>query len=226
LVVHCLSRTPSTKKTQVSGNYSALSLRFGAFPPPSNPTAMNHQHPFMMSSLMPSSQNNSEIIQIKDERNNDEVRNFACSAGDEASPYQLIDHPYQSVVRFGPSQYEPSNISCSQQTTTTTVSCDSIVKCIKPKKGKKCSTKVSAAPKRHLNKEKKSFAQTLKKCTLIFKSDSNSSDAKVKIGKKNSCESISNSSLKEIDEEEFTSAELAQIMCDVNKEIRHINSKS
>jgi hypothetical protein len=185
--------------------------------------------------MIPSSQNSSEIIQIKDDQNIDDVGTFA-SRDDDMPPFMMdrTCNPYQSVVKFAPS-YEPNSFSCSQQTTTTQLSRDNSLKSENPKKSRsKSSFKSSVA--QH-DSRRTSFAEKLKKCTqkvLIFKTDVNSSspsiEEKSKIKKRVSNESlrsgntISNSSLKEIDEEEFTSSELVQMMFDVNNEIRHLSA--
>lgn len=227
LVVHCLSRTPSTKKSQLNSNYSALTLKFGALEPGQHMTTLNRNQ-----FSIPPSHNSSEINQIKGAQNNDDVGNFASRA-DDLSPFMMdrACHPYQSVVKFE-MPYEPINFSCSLQTTTTSISRDNSLKCANPKKGSGKSFVADAQ-----NSRRTSFAEKLKKCTqkvLIFKSDASSStpitEGTVKIKKKASMESIgsgntiSNSSLKEIDEEEFTSSELAQIMFEVNNEIRHLST--
>jgi hypothetical protein len=185
--------------------------------------------------MIPSSQNSSEIIQIKDAQNIDDVGNFASRA-DDMPPFMMdrACHPYQSIVKFAPS-YEPINFSCSQQTTTTMLSRDNSLKCPSLKKGRVNSSD-KATTARHDNR-RTSFAEKLKKCTqkvLIFKTDVNSSSPaageKSKIKKRisnaslGSGNTISNSSLKEIDEEEFTSSELVQMMFEVNNEIRHLSA--
>lgn len=179
------------------------------------------------------SQSNSEIIKIKAVRNIDEVRHFACRA-DDMSSFVMMDHSCPSVVKLTPS-YETVNFSCSQQTNTTTLSRDNSVKCINLKKGRPIiNEKVSITPT-HGNR-KNTLAQRLRKCTqrvLTFKSDTSpctAADGKEEIKKKVSPESIrsgntiSNSSLKEIDEEEFTSTELAQMMHEINSEILHVST--
>lgn len=127
------------------------------------------------------------------------------------------------------------NFSCSQQTTTTTLSRENSLKCINPKKGRLGSSE-KAPIKQPAENRMNSFAETLKRCTqkvLIFKTDVNTSmttslaDGKAKMKKKVSNESIrsgntiSNSSLKEIDEEEFTSSELSQMMCEISNSNAH-----
>lgn len=208
-------------KSQINSNYSALTLKFGALEPGRhmatlNRSQFNSQH----------NENSSEIIQIKDSRNN-EVGNFACRSGDV--PAFMMDqsyHPYESVVRFSSASYEPANFSCSQQTTTTTLSRDNSLKCIKAKKVRGVTSGSS-------------FAEKLRKCTekvMIFKTDETSLPKTVKEepqmtkktsnGSVRSSNSISNSSLKEIDEDEFTSTELAQMMHEINMEIRHLSVTS
>lgn len=229
LVVHCLSRSPSTKKSQLDSNYSALTLKFGAVEPARHMTTFNQSQ-----YIIPSSQNSSEINPNKDDRHIDEVGNFACR-NEDLSPFMMDQtcHPYHSVVKFA-SPYEPINFSCSLQTTTTTLSRDNSLKCPSLKK---CPNDKSADT--FNGNRRTSFAERLKKCTqrvLIFKTDVNLSSAaneeSQKIKKKVSSESlksgytISNSSLKEIDEEEFTSTELAQMMFEVNKEIRHFSANT
>jgi hypothetical protein len=219
------------KKSQINSNYSALTLKFGALEPGRHMTTLNRSH-FMI----PPSENSSEIIQIKDSRNN-EVGNFACRGGD-VRPFMMDRsyHPYESVVSFS-SPYEPINFSCSQQTTTTTLSRDNSLKCVKSKKGRMNSGEKSTSM--HSDNRRTSFAEKLRKCTqkvLIFKTDANlpskTVEEKPQIMKKVSNESlrsgntISNSSLKEIDEEEFTSSELAQMMFQINNEIRHLSATS
>lgn len=228
--MHCLSRTPSTKKTQLGSNYSALSLKFGALES-GRVTTLNRAN-----FVMASSHNSSEISQIKDARHNDELGNFACRT-DDMPPY-LMCHPYQSIVTMNPS-CEPVNYSSSQLTTSTILSRDNSAKGISLKKGRIVSTEpgnILQQPQQQLiNAKNSTFTQKLKKCTrkvLTFKTEANSPalDGKPSIKKKISDESIksgntiSNSSLKEIDEEEFTSSELAQMMFEVNNEIRHLSS--
>lgn len=223
--MHCLSRTPSTKKSQLGSNYSALTLKFGALES-ARMTTLNRNH------FMIPSQNTSELIEIQDARHIDEVRTFACRAED-VSPF-MMDNSYKSTVKINPTG-EPVNFSCSQQTTMTTLSRDNSLKHINPKMGRSSSSE-KVLTKQPPDNRKNSFAETLKRCTqkvLIFKTDMNTSmttslsDGKVKIKKKVSNDSIkssntiSNSSLKEIDEEEFTSSELAQMMCEINNGIRH-----
>lgn len=187
-------------------------------------------------------QTTSEIIQIKDDRHIDEVRNFACRA-ENVSPF-MMDQSYQSVVKLA-SSYEPINFSCSQ-TTTTTLSRENSAKkkCINHK-GRICLNGNLLAT--HMNDNRRnSFAEKLKRCTqkvLTFTSDASTPsstttveastmkmavvDDIAKIKKRVSSDSIksgntiSDSSLKEIDEEEFTSSEFAQMMYELKKEIKH-----
>lgn len=181
----------------------------------------------------------SEIIQIKDARLIDDVRNFACR-GEHVSSY-MMDQSYQSVVKLA-SPYEPINFSCSQTTTTTLSRENSVKKCINQKVKLCLNDTLSATQLNDIRRH--SFAEKLRRCTqkvLTFTSDVSSSsspttvaaatsmtavlDDKVEIKKRASSDSIksgntiSNSSLKEIDEEEFTSSELAQMIHEVNNEI-------
>lgn len=220
--MHCLSRTPSTKKSQLGSNYSALTLKFGG-PESARISSLNRNH-FMLPQ-----HNASEIIQIKDVRKSNEPRNFACRV-DDGPPF-LMDHSYQSVVQFAPS-YDPANFSCSQQTTVTTVSRDPSIK--KSKKVRlNLNIKANVAQPNGIRRN--SFTEKLK--DLIFKSDVNlpipiPAEQNLKIAKKLSNESIksentiSNSSLKEVDEDEFTSSEMAQMMSEVNNEIRNVPAKT
>lgn len=189
-------------------------------------TTLNRGH-FMIAP----SENSSEIIQIKDSLDN-EVGNFASRNGN--LPPFMMDRPYESIVKFT-SPYEHINFSCSQQTTTTTLSRDNSLKFVKSNKDRMNSGEKLTSMQS--DNRRTSFAEKLKKCTqkvLIFKADANSSskitEEMPKIKKKESNESlrsgntISNSSLKEIDEEEFTSSELAQMMTEINHEIRHLSS--
>lgn len=185
-------------------------------------------------------QSTSEIIQIKDARHIDEVRNFACRA-EHVSPF-MMDHSYKSVVKVA--SYEPINFSCSQTTMTTLSRENSVKQCVNPR-GKLFSNEDLVSTQMSDNR-RNSFAEKLKRCTqkvLTFTSDVSSPSSttavaaattltavledKVKIKKRASSDSIksgntiSNSSLKEIDEEEFTSSELAQMMHEINNEIRY-----
>jgi hypothetical protein len=211
------------KKSQINSNYSALTLKFGALEPGRHMTMLNRSQ-FM---IQPH-ENSSEINQIKDSRNN-EAGNFAYRGGD--MPAFMMDqsyHPHDSVVRFS-SAYEPVNFSCSQNTTTTMLSRDNSLKCIKGKKS-------HGSSKENVQLSRTSFAEKLRKCTqkvMTFKVDETSPSKEIekvqKIEKKTTNEfsdSISNSSLKEIDEDEFTSTELAQMMHEINKEIRHFSITS
>lgn len=227
--MHCLSRTPSTRKSQLNSNYSGLTLKFGALPEGHRMTSLKRS-----SFMNPPPQDSSEIIQIKDARNIDEVGNFASRANG-LSPF-MIDRtcrPYESVIKFETSS-DP--ISCSQQTTLTTLSRDNSLKCANLKKGRIISKEKTTVAQN--SGRTTSFAEKLKKCTqkvLIFKTEVNNISPQVTEGefkvKKNissgsigSGNSISNSSLKEIDEEEFTSSELAQMMFEANEEIRHLSA--
>lgn len=201
--MHCLSRSASTKKSQLDGNYSALSLKFGALETGRLSTPNRNQ--FFMPSLQ-----NSEIIQIKDARIIDDVR-FGCRGNDDVSPFMM--DPHQLVVKLEPTD-EPINFSCSQQTTCTLLSRDSSIKCVISKKGRDSSGEKTTQQV----KRKNSFADTLRKCTekvLTFKTDPFIANDKELIKKKVSNGSfksngISNSSLKEVDEKDI-SAELAQM---------------
>lgn len=196
--MHCLSRTPSTKKSQLDGNYSALSLKFGALETSRISTPNRNQ--FFVPSLQ-----NSEIIRIKDARLIDDV--FGCRGDDNVSSFMM--DPYQPVVKL-----EPTDFSCSQQTTCTTLSCDSSFKCVVPKKSRDSSGEKA----RQQVKPKSSFRETLRKCTekvLIFKADPVIADDKESISKQASNASlksngISNSNLKAVNEEDI-SAELSQM---------------
>jgi hypothetical protein len=213
------------KKSQINSNYSALTLKFGALEPARHMASFNRNH-----FVIQPHEDSSEIIQIQDTLNG-EVGNFASRGGD-VPPFMMDRsyHPYGSVVRYS-SPYEPVNFSYSQQTTTTTLSRDNSLKCVKSKKGREDSIE---KPKGHTRRT--SLAEKLRKCTqkvLIFKTDETLPPKKVserpQIEKKKSNgsirsgNSISNSSLKEIDEEEFTSTELAQMMHEINNEIRHVS---
>lgn len=113
LFVHCFNRTPSTKKTPLGSNYSALTLKFG----PLDARVTNRDH-----FIIPSANNSSsEILEIKEVGSIDEVRNFRTDGG---MPFMMADHPYHhAVVRF-----EPMSYSYSQHTTTTSLSRDNSVK--------------------------------------------------------------------------------------------------
>lgn len=179
------------------------------------------------------SHNASEIIQIKAVPNIDEVRIMACRA-DDMSSFMTMDHSCPSVVKLTPS-YETVNFSCSQQTTTTTLSRDNSVKSINLKKGRPITSEKVSITQEH-GTRKNTLAQRLRKCTqkvLTFKSEASPctvTDGKAEIKKKPSNDSIrsgntiSNSSLKEIDEEEFTSTELAQMMHEINSKILHVST--
>ena len=208
LFVHCLSRTPSSKQTQLGSNYSALTLKFGAMEP-TRMTTLN-RNPFAIQ------QSTSEIIQVNGVRNIEDERNFDCRAGD-VSPF-LMENPYQSVVRLTPPYGDAVNFSCSQQTTLTTLSRENSVRFMK---NRVIST---LEPLTQPNDSRmNSFTDRLKKCTqkvLIFKSDVNtlSSNETLQlsndVSKGKAQKSLSNSSLKEMDEEEHGSAERVQIMFD------------
>ncbi|CAG9806695.1 unnamed protein product [Chironomus riparius] len=107
LFVHCLSRTPSTRKSQLGSNYSALTLKFGPLDP-TRVANVNRDHFIIQSG----NNSGSEIIEIKEVSSIDEIRNFRT----DGIPY-LMEQPYHAVVRF-----EPINFSYSQQTTSTTIS--------------------------------------------------------------------------------------------------------
>jgi hypothetical protein len=214
LVVHCLSRTPSTKKSQLASNYSALTLKFGALEA-TRASARNH--------FVIPSQNPSENFQVKDIVSMEEARNFPI----DMSPF-MMDRSYQSVVKVTPT-FEPVNFSHSQQTTTTTttLSRENSMKFFNLKK-------VYSKPSTNPNGGN-SFAEKLKKCTqiLTFKSDASSSkidSKKIKLRRKISNDShksgrtVSNSSLKDIDEE--ASSELAQMMSNLNKGFQQMPVKS
>lgn len=216
--MHCLNRTPSTKKTQLDGNYSALSQKFGALEAGRCSTP-NRNH------FVPSSLHNSEIIQIRDVRIVDDARNFACR-GDVVPPF--LAETYQSVVKLDPA-CDPINFSCSQQTTSSTLSRENSAKRAFPKNIEGSEKKTNQQVKR-----KNSFAETLKKCTdkvLIFKTDPPTVNGKAAISKDVSCSSlksknsISNSSLKETDAENSVNAELAQMMFNEGRDIRKHQSK-
>ncbi|CRK88814.1 CLUMA_CG002551, isoform A [Clunio marinus] len=207
LVVHCLSRTPSTKKTQGDSNYSALSMKFGALEAGRMTTLNRNQF------IIPS-QPTSEILHSKDEQNIDELGNFSCRAED-VSPFMMV-HPYQSIVTFTPS-FEANNFSCSQFTTTSTISQDKTMKMKNPYKDR---TRMNGdmTIQNDKNRRRNSFTEKLKK-VLIFKPDANlmvTTNNNPKVKNVISSESISNSSLKEVDEDEFTSSELTQMMFEVN----------
>lgn len=171
--------------------------------------------------------NASEIMQVKDVRKNNEPRSFACRV-DDGPPF-LMDHSYQSVVQFAPS-YDPANFSCSQQTTVTTISRDPS---IKKSKKVRLNSNIKANVVQPNGIRRNSITEKLK--DLIFKSDVNLpilAEQNPKIAKKPSKESIksentiSNSSLKEVDEDEFASSEMAQVMSEVNTEIRNVPAKT
>ncbi|KAG5670313.1 hypothetical protein PVAND_000589 [Polypedilum vanderplanki] len=155
LVVHCLSRTPSTKKNQLGNNYSALSLKFSPLDA-ARMTSVNRDH-----YIASGNNSSSDIIEIKEGIGSiDEVRNFRTTNG---VPYLMENHhPYHSVVRF-----EPMNFSFSQQTTTTTISRDNSLK----------------NNNHHHNDNSKlnSIAKKLKKCTQKALFKANAGDEKVTI---------------------------------------------
>jgi hypothetical protein len=210
LVVHCLSRTPSTKKSQLASNYSALTLKFSA----PDPTRASSRNRFVIPS-----QPTSEGSEVNNVVKLEEGRHFSI----EGSPF-MIDHPYHAVVKLTP-PFEPVNFSYSQQTTTTTatLSRDNSMKCTKAKKVRLNLNETLNATRTH-GKQRKSFAEKLKK-VLTFKTDGNVQafgegvSIKGKLRKKISNGSLksvmSNSSLKEIDEE--ASSEVAQMMSEIRK---------
>lgn len=215
--MHCLNRTPSTKKAQLDGNYSALSQKFGALET-GRCSTLNRNH--FVSSLQ-----HSEIIQIRDARIVDDVRNFACR-GDVVPPF--MTDTYESVVKLDPA-CDPINFSCSQQTTCSTLSRENSAKRAFTK-NIDCSEKKTTQQFKREN----SFAETLKKCSdkvLIFKTDQSTVNGKAAISKDvsrsslKSKNSISNSSLKETDEENSVNAELAQMMFNATKDNREHESK-
>lgn len=219
--MHCLSRTPSSQKSQLGNNYSAISMKLCALEP-GRVSTLNRSH----FHIIPSSQNISELNQIKGARHIDESRNFGCRADERLPPY-VMDHPFDSVVQCAPS-YDPLNFSCSQ-TTTTTLSRDNSMKSLNPKKGRAGSSKKAPNVQQHDNRIN-SFAQKLKK-VLIFKNlavedGKEAVKKKVSAGSVVSGNTISNSSLKEIDEEEFNSSELAQMMHDIDHGMRSLPTQA
>jgi hypothetical protein len=168
--VHCLSRTPTTNKSQLGSNYSALTGKFEAT------RTLNRDH-----FIIPSDKSSSEIIEIKETGSIDEMRNCV--------PF-LMDNTYHAIVRF-----EPMNFSYSQQTTASTLSCDSSLKNYENQSDSKFN----------------SFARKLRKCTqkaFIFQTKANN-DEKVGNGSNRMRQQIAvvidknvnSSSLKEVDEE-------------------------
>lgn len=214
--MHCLNRTPSTRKSQLGSNYTPVLAPV---------TTINRYHYI-------AANNPSEIIQIKAVQNIDEVRHFACRA-DDMSSFVMVDHnSCPSVVKLTPS-YDTVNFSCSQQTNTTTLSRDNSCKCVNLKNVRLAKDEKVSIKQEHVST---TLAERLRNCTkrvLTFKTEASSclaSVAKTEIMKKPSNDSmrsgntISNSSLKEIDEEEFTSTELAQMMHEKNSEILHVSA--
>lgn len=212
LFVHCLSRTPSTKKTQLANNYSALTLKFG-HPAATRMTSLQRSQ-FSLPSQAPS-----EITQTKDLLHVDEVRSFACRA--DGVPSFLIENPYHQSL-LAPA-YEPMNFSCSQQTTLTSVSRENSFKARTPP----ALTQTGGVPS---DSRKDSFAEKLRKCTqkvLNFQIDANSPTitcpaahaGNTSNGSMTSGHTASNSSLKEAQEEDLASSELSQMMFEVNNEI-------
>lgn len=188
MFVHCFNRTPSTKKTPLGSNYSALTLKFGQLDP-ARMTTLNRDH-----FIIPSSANNSssEILEIKEVGSIDEVRNFRTDGG-SGVPY-MMDHPYHAVVRF-----EPMNYSYSQHTTTTTVSRDNSLKMRRENGGVENGTFNSIAKK-------------LRKA-LVFKggnegdNERRSNQHVIEVV----CASVNPPSLREADEETIDSPRLAHI---------------
>jgi len=201
----------------LASNYSALTSKFGAL---EATRAMSlHRNQFAVPSQHPS-----EIFHVKDVTKSDDVVSFHADV-----PPFMMDQSYQSVVRLTPT-FEPINFSCSQQTTTTTLSRDNSMKCANPKKVRKNPNGDLPVSTAILNNEKRrnSFAEKLKMCTqvLIFRSDGGSTEmGKARVSQKLSNGSSrigSNSSLKEISEE--ASAELSQMMIELNKANRQTAS--
>lgn len=96
-----MSRTPSTKTTQLGSNYSALTLKFGPLDT-ARISTLNHNR-----FTIPSANNSSsDAIDVKEVGSYDEITNFHA----DAVPFLSIEHPYHAVVRF-----EPMNLSYSQE---------------------------------------------------------------------------------------------------------------
>lgn len=160
----------------------------------------------------------SEVAQCKDLVHIDEVRRFACRA--DRVPSFLIENPYhQSLLA---SAYEPMNFSCSQQTTITSVSRENSFK---------ARTPLALIPigAEHSDLRKDSFAEKLRRCTqkvLNFQIDANSPtttcpavNGGISNGSAQNGHTASNSSLKEVQEEDVVSSELSQMMFEENNEI-------
>lgn len=107
--MHCLSRTPSTRKSQLGSHYSAISLKFDQ----NRIAAINRQHSVIRSA----NNSGSEVIEIRELVNIDEIRNF------RTEPYVMMDQSYHAVVKV-----EPLNFSISQQTTSDSISRTSSIK--------------------------------------------------------------------------------------------------
>lgn len=166
-------------------------------------TTLNRNHHHYM--IAPPT--SSEINQSKVEQS---IGNFGCRA-DDVPPFLMN----QSVVRLAPS-YEV-NHSVSQQTTVTTLSRDNSGKKLKH------PSFVNEFLSQKNEATDDSFTDKLMKCTqkvLIFKNEANESSTvneKPRVMKKTSSGSIgsgntiSNSSLKEIDEEEYISSDIVHM---------------
>lgn len=213
LFVHCLSRTPSKKKTQLANNYSALTLKFG-HPAAERMTSLQRSQ-FSLPLNTPS-----EVTQTKDLVHIDEVRSFACRA--DGVPSFLIENPYHQS-RLAPA-YEPMNFSCSQQTTLTSVSRENSFKARTPPALMPIGAVLNDC-------RKDSFAEKLRKCTqkvLNFQTDANSPtiacpaggcSPELANGGVQNGQTASNSSLTEVQEEDPVSSELSQMMFEEHNEI-------
>lgn len=227
LFVHCFNTTSSNKpkmKSQIITNYSALTLRFGGS---NNVATINRNH-----IMTPHIKN--ESLEIRDI--SDGGKNYAI----KIDPLPLSPYNSTPITKFPQqsSRYQdPTTSSYSPVTSSTFMSKDNS---LNMKNNKLYYTDKKASLPQSENKLN-TIAEKLRKCTkkvLIFKTESpavnemindhvvtNDNTITKKLSNDTSiisANTISNSSLQEIDEEEFTSSELAQMMDVVNREITHM----
>ena len=229
LFVHCFNTTSSNKpkmKSQIITNYSALSLRFGG----SNNLATVNQNHLMTPHIK------NESLEIRDIIKSENGKNFAIKIdAQQLSSYNST--PITNFPQHSSRYQDPTTSSYSPVSSSTFMSKDSS---LNMKNNKPYYTNKKTSLPQSENKLN-TIAEKLRKCTkkvLIFKTESPAMNEMINdrvvtndntITKKLSndtsiisANTISNSSLQEIDEEEFTSTELAQMMDVVNREITHM----
>ncbi|CAO1420678.1 unnamed protein product [Diamesa serratosioi] len=229
LFVHCFNTTSSNKpkmKSQIITNYSALTLRFGGN---NNLATINRSH-----ILAPHIKN--ESLEIRDIIESENGKNFANKLDtQQLSPYNAT--PITSYPQQTSRYQDPTTSSYSPVTSSTFMSKDNNLNM----KNNKLYFTNKKTPLPQSENKLNTIAEKLRKCTkkvLIFKTESptvneminehvvtNDNTITKKLSNDTSiisANTISNSSLQEIDEEEFTSSELAQMMDVVNREITHM----